>query len=185
MSRRLIAFLVLAVVQLGAAVSGIARYERVLSSGTQLKLEIAPVDPADPFRGRYVSLAFEATREPVPADPDVVMSGPAFAMFTVDERGYAKIERVTRVEPTQGPYIELDQSGWLDDTSRLHVQLPLDRYYMQEKLAPDAERAYTNAVRGKGSYALVRVHEGRAVIEGVYLDGVPIEVAARKQAASR
>jgi uncharacterized membrane-anchored protein len=185
MSARLLGFVALAVAQLGAAASGIARYERVLRSGTAVKLAVTPVDPADPFRGRYVTLAFAATREPVSADRTVTMEGPLFALLKLDERGHATIERVVGVAPARGLYIELDQAGHLDADRRLHVQLPFQRYYMQEHLAPDAERAYTEAARGPSSYAVVRVLDGRGVIEGVYLDGMPIEEAARKHASGR
>jgi hypothetical protein len=72
---------------------------------------------------------------------------------------------------------------------------------MEESLAPAAERAYREAMSRRGggdantgvlaregtsarvlareSYAILRVLDGRAVIEGVVVDGVSIEQAAR------
>ena len=48
--------IVLSLVQLGAASWSIIRYERILASGTPYKIRTEPIDPGDPFRGRYVAV---------------------------------------------------------------------------------------------------------------------------------
>ena len=54
--------------------------------------------------------------------------------------------------------------------------LPFDRYYMEEKLAPAAEAAYRqNSGREKrDAYVVVRIRSGRAVIEDLFICEKPI-----------
>ena len=57
-----------------------------------------------------------------------------------------------------------------------YVDLPLDRYYMPEDLAPRAERAYIEHSRQseRDAYIEVRVRSGVGVIENLYVGGMPI-----------
>lgn len=60
MSRpRRIAFAVLVAAQLVLPLGMIAANELALATGTKVTLRTAPVDPLDPFRGRYVELDYE------------------------------------------------------------------------------------------------------------------------------
>ena len=58
------------------------------------------------------------------------------------------------------------------------ISLPFDRYYMSEASAPAAQERYTAAVRRNSestAWLTVRVRNGAGVIEGLFIDGVPIE----------
>ncbi len=185
-----IAFVVLCVLQLGAAASGIARYERTLSQGDEVLFEVAPVDPADPFRGRYVQLGFALSQatHPMRGALPTQWYEPGYAVLRVGPDKIAAVEYVTSQRPSSGLFISVT-IDWPDENKRIHITPPFDRYYMEESLAPAAERAYREASanarvskNGK-SYAIVRILDGTAVIEGVILDGEPIEKAARKAPA--
>jgi uncharacterized membrane-anchored protein len=187
------AFALLCVLQLAAAGSGIARYEHTLRSGTEVWLEVAPVDPADPFRGRYVSLTYALEREPHPVRGTPNYKDHVYAVLKAEKGRAAKVLYVAAQEPTSGLYLKVLPS-WADG-DRIHINIPFDRYYMEESLAPAAEVAYREAVgtqvfddqgnrsseggRGQQSFARMRILGGRAVIEGVLLGDVPIETAAR------
>jgi len=56
------------------------------------------------------------------------------------------------------------------------IEVPFDRYYMDEKLAPQAEQAYRrNSRRGRQDAVLnVRVRKGYALIESLEIDGQSI-----------
>jgi uncharacterized membrane-anchored protein len=56
---RRIAFAVLVAAQLVLPLGMIAANELALATGTKVTLRTAPVDPLDPFRGRYVELDYE------------------------------------------------------------------------------------------------------------------------------
>ncbi len=47
------------VAQFAAVGSLIAKHERVLREGTVHRFRTRPIDPADPFQGRYVQLVYE------------------------------------------------------------------------------------------------------------------------------
>ena len=55
------------------------------------------------------------------------------------------------------------------------VELPFNRYYMDENLAPDAEAAYRERALDPGqTWIALRVLGGRGVIEELYLGGKPV-----------
>ena len=54
------------------------------------------------------------------------------------------------------------------------LQLPFDRYYMKESRAPEAERSYNRRAQGEKAWVTVRIREGHAVLEELYIDGLPI-----------
>jgi hypothetical protein len=177
---RTLAFAALCVAQLVVAAGGIAAHERVLQRGTAVKLAVAPVDPADPFRGRYVSLAYAIERGVRGVKNELPPSGApiAYAVLRVDDAGFGVIERVTAQPPASGLYVKLRGMPWEGPDGMMQLDLPFDRYYMEESLAPRAEDAYRRGAADESSYAVLRVLDGRAVIEGVFVDGKPIEQAA-------
>jgi len=64
-----------------------------------------------------------------------------------------------------------------------YLRVPLDRFYMEESLAPVAERAYREHTRpnNRTTYITVRIRDGNSVIENLWVDGVPIhEFLTRK-----
>ena len=53
-----ILFLLLVLLQLYVPASVVFNQERVLFSGTSYKMQLAPIDPNDPFRGKYIILSY-------------------------------------------------------------------------------------------------------------------------------
>lgn len=61
-------------------------------------------------------------------------------------------------------------------TGQYVKNLQFDRYYMNEKMAPEAERLQRNLDFNKDTiYLLVRVKNGDYVIQGPYINDIPIE----------
>jgi len=60
--------------------------------------------------------------------------------------------------------------------AQVQLKLPIDRYYINEKLAPQAEQAYRehNRRTRQDAYVGVRVLKGTAVVEDLYLGDKPI-----------
>jgi len=153
------------------------RYETVLANGKVFKFKTRPVDPCDAFRGRYVALGFIWESAPLidrRRDPE---SGESmFALVENDANGFARIKGLTFERPSKDDYFGIEVRYCQSPTNVL-IQLPFDRYYMNEKLAPTAETAYRkHSQRGgrQDAYATVRVHNGRAVIEDLYVADKPI-----------
>jgi uncharacterized membrane-anchored protein len=173
-------FAVLSVFQLAVPVWMIVNREMTLRHGRQFRFRAAPVDPYDAFRGRYVALQFQQNSAPVPADEKLAMNQKVYAELAEDENGFARLVKVTANEPSDEAYVQCRVSSITD--SLVYLQFPFDRYYMDEKLAPAAEAAYLEHSRRevRDVYATVRVKDGNAVLEELYIEEMPIREFLRK-----
>lgn len=175
---RLAVFAVVCLAQLGAAGFAITRHERTLAVGERFLFRVAPVDPEDPFRGRYLQLGFPAAR--------VERTAPAggharvYAVLERDADGFARFGALS-VEPPVGHAYLATRVAWTGPT---HVQLdlPFARYYEEESIARAADRALAEHTRagGAGAHVTVRVLDGHAVLEELYLGGVPLRERLRR-----
>lgn len=182
----LLLFVCACVAQLAIPVSMIASRELILRQGEVFRFRTVPVDPYDPFRGRYVSLRLFPLSAPAPI-ATFSYQEKAFAHIEVDDDGFVQFKALSLTPPDDVPYLKVRVRGVAprqltgagrpgDVPTHVRVTLPFDRYYMQEKLAPEAERAYIDGWRREGlsAYVSVRIRSGSAVIEDLYLDGKPI-----------
>jgi uncharacterized membrane-anchored protein len=176
--------------------SMIFRREYTLKTGTQYRFKTAPVDPVDPFRGRYVALAFTSNEIMRHDDEEWYPGEMVYALLAVNHEGYAQISRLSRVKPNDEAYIKLKVSHngmkyiqgeapqgretFKDHEGKayhyrdvVYVHFPFDRLYMEETQAPRAETLYREAQgAGKGdTYVIVRVKNGFAVLEDLYIAG--------------
>ena len=191
---------VLSAAQLTAAAWSIVRYEMTLATGTVYRVKVFPVDPADPFRGRYVAIQPVLTL-PTPLPPDVAAllddvgvfrrnpaRKTAFAVLGTDSEGFARADQVVPEPPRTGDYLEIAgvrlrtigavEQGRQPEMVR-DIVLPFDRYYMAEAAAPAAEQRYRENVRRDNAWITVHVRNGVGVVEGLFVGGVRIEDAVR------
>jgi uncharacterized membrane-anchored protein len=196
---RILVLALAALLQLGAVGLMIHGRERVLAKGVEMKFVVAPVDPTDPFRGRYVSLRFAGTDFKTQEKLPLAIGQPIHALLAVDAEGYASVKALAAEPPKDGaPYVEIrrwwespdyrnnpenekyEQCGW-----RYNLTFPFDRYYMNEKAAPEAERLYREAQRAsrnpdsdemtRDNYLVVRILNGEVVPVELYLNGKTVE----------
>lgn len=176
-------FFCLAFIQIITPLSMIARRESVLKNGEQFKFKTAPVDPYDAFRGRYVALQIEGADVPVSGEIRLTAGQRVYALIGTDEEGYATFSAIATRRPAAGPYIQAKVGYSIRKVGdgKVRLDLPMDRYYMEEQAAPEAERIYRqHSQRGKqDAYLLVRVQDGFPVIEALYVGGQRIEDALR------
>src|SRR5262245_32172783 len=156
-----------AAVQLAVPGALIYRHESTLRHGTPYKFKTAPVDPADAFRGRYVALGFEEHQAPLAANKEFARGQKAYATVETDKDGFARFTSLSTAPPKDKAYLKV-HVAWLSVDSA-DLQLPFDRFYLEESVAPAAEEAYwQNNRRGQtnsATYALVRIRNGTGVIE--------------------
>jgi len=173
-SKFVVVLAIVALAQLGVPLSMIARRERVLQHGESFKFNTAPVDPVDVFRGRYVWLNFDENSYEGEKRDDVVRGQKVHVTVGIGTNGFAQFTGVYTKPPADEPYITMRARYASGKT--VHLDLPYDRYYMNERLAPAAERAYREHTRGakRDAYAVVKVMNGFAVIDDLYVGGVPI-----------
>ena len=172
-------FILVALVQLYVPASMIWSREKVLSEGTVYKFKTAPIDPNDPFRGKYISLNFDENTVEVENAEDWLKQQEAYAILTTDKDGFARIRSVTKEIPVgDEDYIKVKVLFVsLNDENKVEIEYPFDRFYMEESKAYDAELLHRESLKdtSKITYALVSVKNGEAVLKDVLIDGVSIK----------
>lgn len=157
-------YLLIGVFLLQLAVPGyfVYRHYDTLRTGESYKFQVRPYDPYDPFRGRYVALT---------STLDLAGREGEYALLQKDSNEYAVITGWQEEKPKDGQYVR---------------NLRLDRYYMNEKMAPEAERIQRNLDLEKDTlYLVVKVKRGDYVIQGLYVNDIPIEEYIMSAASSQ
>ncbi len=170
-------FALVCAAQLAPPVLQIATHARILRRGTSCRFELQPVDPLDYFRGRYLTLWFAPLTLPLPAAAPVQPGEWVHVSIEVDAGGIARPRAIALAPPVAGPYLTM-RVGWVTADSASLVW-PFERYYLPEEVAPRADELYAEMLqRGRNqasrAHALVRVLDGRGVVEDVLFDGVPV-----------
>jgi uncharacterized membrane-anchored protein len=184
-SLRLFLFTLVALAQLSVPAWAIWMRTQTLTKGKEWKFRTAPVDPVDAIRGRYVALAFAA--EKVPRSERLEDDSWAYAFLREGGNGFAEIDHLDS-NPAHGDnVIKVKATGWWENDQHVkeqHIKFPFDRFWLTEKIAPEAERAYAaNSTRQKENvYVTVRVRDGDAALEELYIDGQPLKDYLRGQA---
>lgn len=168
----------------------IRRGQAALDEGALYRFRTAPVDPVDPFRGRYVVLDFVAATLTLPRAAERYDDGErGYAPIRVGADGFALLDPPLP-QPPAGDYLQV-RVAWAGE-GELRLQLPFDRYYLDEHLAPEAEQRYRDSNRvdaesaedARPAWVQVRVRDGYALIEELYLDGQPVRELLRPATAS-
>lgn len=180
-------------------VSRIVGYEFPSSQPDVCRFRAEIADPYDPFRGRYVTL--RARRQTVRLPPllrDTASSGDGsvYAQLEQDKEGFARVVGLSG-RPVPGKinlklanlrdyslYYDKDEEGYYI----YQIYFPFDRFYMNEKLAPEAELAFNRAMRSGGTCVIVAnvYADGNYAIADLEIDGLPIRgFLAREREKSR
>ena len=161
--------------QLAIPATMIRQRELTLRDGHVYKFRTQPVDPYDAFRGRFVALRLEPNTAPVASNATFERGATVYVALAEGPDGFAKFTGASREQPVGQDYLKV--KAYSSGGATVSVQLPFDRFYMEEKAAPAAERAYREHSRQGGerdAYVIVRVRDGQGVIENLYVDGQPI-----------
>ena len=148
--RRRLLFVALVAAQALLPLVLIAWNEQALASGTQVTLKTAPVDPVDPFRGRYVTLSYEISSLPTPYDAGTTVYVP------LTDGGETWLGGTpTDARPGEGTFIR----GYVSPSGR--IEYGIGRYFTDEDEARTLEAA------GPLLVDVVLSDEGVARIAGV------------------
>jgi uncharacterized membrane-anchored protein len=174
----LVAFFAVALVQLYIPAKMILDREKILSSGRELKFRAAPVDPNDPFRGKFIVLNFVNNTIDIQGKNEWKMNEPIYVILSDGPDGFAEIKSVSKEKPSGNQDFVKAKVGNLmfDDDKKLTIEYPFQRFYMEETKAPLAEREYNKASLDstRTTWALVSIKDGEAVLKDVMIDGVSI-----------
>ena len=174
----LTAFILVALAQLYVPAKMIWEREEVLDKGTEYKFKTAPIDPNDPFRGKYITLNYDENTVEIESEKDWRRGDKIYIHLTMDSDGYARIASASKEKPPDNKdHIRAKVNYvWGNGSNRLTIDYPFDRFYMEESKAYDAELTYRQSQRdtSKITYALVSVKNGEAVLKDVLIDGISI-----------
>ena len=97
----------------------------------------------------------------------------------------AEIDHTSTTPISGDNVIQVEPGGNWDD--RQHVVIPFTKFWVTEKSAPEAEKAYLeNSRRDKvNAYVTVRVRNGDAALEQLYIDNQPLPEFLRARAAKK
>jgi uncharacterized membrane-anchored protein len=184
-SKRVLAvFAALAAIQIAVPLFLIVKEELILKSGNIYKFEIAPMDPYDPFRGRYVSIRVKDFSAPKEAGVDFSPNESVFARLERDPADFARVASVSRGRPDKGDFILVKVRYC--STDRVFLVFPLDKFFMSESDAPRVDAAMLRLSRSPGprlpDYVTVKVKNGSGVLEDLFIEDKPFKEWLKKYA---
>ena len=178
-----IVFMIVAVLQLAVPAKMILDKENILSLGAPYKFRTAPIDPYDPFRGKYITLSFDANEFEVPNDSSWHGGDIVFVHLGKDTEGFAKVKDITRQPPADGNVDYVKAHIRYAYGEKVTIDYPFNHFYMEEDKAADAETTYRSSQWDTAQvvYALVNVRKGDAVLKDVMINDTPIADIVEEQ----
>lgn len=158
--------------QLAFPVYMIVTNEIVFAKGTLYNFRVAPRDPYDPFRGRYVTV--RVLDDEVSVNTAFAIGDMAYASIDTFN-DYSTISALSLEKPEWGDYLEVrirnvtkTDSGYIAT-----IDYPFDRIFMNEKIAPLVDTAFSSYK--EVVYISVSVKDGKATPQKLFFDGIEAE----------
>ena len=150
--KRILTVSVIAVAQLVLVGVGVAPQLSARLIGDSYLIEVAPLDPIDPFRGAYVALDYPSLRHDSSSSDE---HGDIFV--TLAQEGEVWVARDwSRERPDEGPYLACDDRDWL-------VRCGIESFFL-----PQDKAAETEILLRDGAVAEVRIDSrGNATVVDV------------------
>lgn len=176
----LLIFILVALVQWYVPGKMIFEKEMVLAAGKEFKFKTEPIDPSDPFRGKYITLNYRENRIQLQNGKEWESNETIYVLLSTDKDGYAKISSVSKEKPMDNPNFVKARVNYVSN-DYVFIDYPFARFYMEETKAAVAEGVYLESISDTTQvvYALVRVRNGEAVIKDVIINGIPIAEVKR------
>jgi hypothetical protein len=176
-----IVFAVMVVAQWLAPMSLIRKHEQVLTQGEIVKFKCGAPDPFDPLRGRYLTVRVEDAHATMPKPSPFKGGETVYATITVGADGFALFDTIYAEPPTSGLYLKCKLPGYLYDAPRVLMEVPIERYYVNEEVAPKADEwlSKVRSERGGITWVEVKILKGSAVITDIKHDGKSVNDVIR------
>lgn len=173
------AFLIMAYAQWFVPGNMIWGRQRVLDKGKVYKFQTQPIDPVNPFKGRYVSLNFSSNSFRTGKKHGLNYGQKVYIQPGIDSSGFAVIKSLLKKPPAGTDYIEASVdyiNDWnADSVAVIYIKYPFEEFYMEEFKAPKAEKLYWDtATDHSKTFAVIKAFKGDCVIEDLYINNKPI-----------
>ena len=181
------------------------RYERIVQSGTEIRLKCRAYDPYDPLRGRYLAMTVseECTNILFKVNEEHLWRGTDEKAFVklvkTPDGGLYRVDAIAREPMDDGLWVKTkslcirDALGYSDkrkDESddefkvrrekagfKAVMSFP-DQLFVNEKIAPEAEKLLQK--KSDSAVAVYRAYDGRIVLTDIEIDGKPILSAVKE-----
>ncbi len=182
----MVLFALLAIAQLGVAARMIIQQEQIIQKGEPFFFKTAPIDPYDPFRGKYITLRFEAEQYETTDLRTWQAQEEVFVSIITDSAGFVQIAGLSKTPPlSDTPYFQARVNYFYptDSLATISLDFPFDRFYMEESKAPEAEKIYREAFQQSKEdiYAVVFINQGKSVLEDVKIGEQSIKDLSTKK----
>jgi len=174
-------FIIVMAAQLAVPAKMILSQERILKTGTAFKFKTIPLDPSDPFRGKYIRLNFIEDTFEIKNEDNWTRNEKVYVIIANNDNGFATIKNVVKEKPSSEIHFitsSVKSVNSYGETKNITIEYPFERFYMEEFKAKPAEDAYRDSFEKENTtaYALVYVKNGEAVLENVFINNVPIQI---------
>lgn len=175
----LVAFVLIVMAQWFVPTSMIFKKEGILKNGKAFKFKTQPIDPSDPFEGKYISLKFQQDTFPLNKELEKLSNGDEIFVVLKQENGYAEISEVLVAKPKANlDFVKanVDYVENYDNNKRIHINYTFNKFFMEESKAPKAEVLYNKESQENKNncYALVYAKDGAAVVSDVLVNDTSI-----------
>lgn len=173
------AFAAAVIAQWAVPLVGVRKHERTLAEGAPVRIRCQAPDPYDMLRGRYLAVRLQPDTIPRPEalkDRQLERGQTLYLLLEKDADGLHTATTAVLERPGgDAPFVKARLSwGEWAGSDTIGIEWPVDRFYLNEKVAPEADRWYAETVRGKdGVIADLRLLDGRLVIEDLTYQGTP------------
>jgi uncharacterized membrane-anchored protein len=168
-------FLVVIIIQLFVPAKIIFDSEDILNTGIEFKFRTAPIDPNDPFRGKFIFLQYKENTINVENEKDWELGETVFVILDNDENGFAKLKSVTKSIPVENTnFVKAKIASIYEKT--ITINYSFDRFYMEETKAPKAEQVYNESLADSTTitFGLVAVKDGNAILKDIIINDTSI-----------
>lgn len=187
---RLIFFIFAFAAALYYPVREVLAFERPAVPPVEMRFRARGYDPYDPMRGHYINLNIDGSiklsrgeyERQVELFPRSRRSK-AFAVLETDQEGFARVTGLLPADrrPEGKVFVKVDDfwfnKGYGKHAPYCNIRMPFNRYFINEKLAQDAEALLRNVTRSKKNAAVLVVDiyaDGRYAVKGLLIGGKPI-----------
>ncbi len=146
--------------------------EKTNAEGTSFKFRIRPVDPYDPFRGKYITLDFMDNESKRDTLESFSYGQSVFVEVSPDSGLIAKVKSISKNTPLGSDYFEATvvwvSQNRADSIQTVGLDFPFKKFFLEETVAPEAELTYAET-RSDPGYALVSIMNGKAILRDVII----------------
>lgn len=176
----IIAFALIILAQWFVPLSIILKKETITSKGKLFKFKTEPIDPSNPFEGKYITLNYQQDTFSIALNTlPLLERGDDIYILLKQENGFAVIKDVVTKKPNGNIDYVKATVRYIDnnnDVLKLYIDYSFNKFFMQEYKAPKAESLYRDANRNPevNCYAVVSIYDGSAVVNDVMINEVSI-----------